>query len=51
MARCKPLARKKRLARACKENSAVPLWVVMKTRRHFRSHPKLRHWRRVKLKL
>ncbi|MHC1636799.1 MAG: 50S ribosomal protein L39e, partial [Candidatus Nezhaarchaeales archaeon] len=27
------------------------LWVVIKTGRRFRSHPKLRHWRRVKLKV
>ncbi|MCS7140442.1 MAG: 50S ribosomal protein L39e [Candidatus Nezhaarchaeota archaeon] len=51
MARYKPKAKKMRLAKACKQNSAVPVWVVVRTGRHFRSHPKLRHWRRVKLKL
>ncbi len=51
MARNKPLARKLRLARACKANSPVPLWVVMKTNRRFTNHPRRRHWRRVSLKL
>jgi len=51
LARYKHVARKRRLAKACKQNSAVPVWVVVKTMRRFRAHPKLRHWRRVKLKL
>jgi large subunit ribosomal protein L39e len=51
LARNKHTARKRRLAKACKQNSAVPVWVVAKTNRKFRSHPKLRHWRRVKLKV
>ena len=51
MARYKHTARKRRLAKACKQNSPVPLWVVVKTNRKFRSHPKLRYWRRVKLKV
>jgi large subunit ribosomal protein L39e len=51
MARNKHVARKRRLAKAYKQNSAVPVWVVAKTDRKFRSHPKLRHWRRVKLKV
>ncbi|MEM0217151.1 MAG: 50S ribosomal protein L39e [Candidatus Nezhaarchaeales archaeon] len=51
MARYKHVARKKRLAKAFKQNSAVPVWVVAKTNRKFRSHPKLRYWRRVKLKV
>ncbi len=49
MARNKHLARKLRLARATKSNSAVPVWVVVKTRRRVSFRPKLRHWRRTKL--
>lgn len=51
MARAKPLARKLRLAKAGKQNRSVPLWVVVKTNRRFRDHPKRRHWRRVSLKV
>ncbi len=51
MAHNKPLGKKLRLARALKENSPVPLWVIAKTRGRFRTHPKRRHWRRVSLKL
>jgi large subunit ribosomal protein L39e len=47
----KPLGRKLRLAHALKQNRAVPIWVVVKTNRRFRDHPKRRHWRRVKLKV
>lgn len=50
MARNKPHAKKLRLARAGKSNSPVPLWVVIKTLGKFRLHPKIRHWRRTKLK-
>ena len=50
MARNKPLARKLRLARAAKSNSAVPVWVVIKTARRFTFNPKRRHWRTSKLK-
>lgn len=51
MARNKPYARKLRLAKAYKSNSPVPLWVIAKTLGKFRRHPKLRLWRRVKLKV
>jgi large subunit ribosomal protein L39e len=51
MARNKHLCRKKRLIKANKESSPVPLWVVAKTRGKFRRHPKQRNWRRTKLKL
>ncbi len=50
MAHFKPLGKKLRLAKALKQNRAVPLWVVVKTARKFRDHPRRRHWRRVKLK-
>ncbi len=45
MARNKPLARKLRLAKAFKSNSAVPAWVIARTNRRFTTHPKRRHWR------
>ncbi|MCE4598723.1 MAG: 50S ribosomal protein L39e [Desulfurococcales archaeon] len=51
MARVKPLARKLRLARATKSNSAVPAWVIVKTMRRYTFNPKRRHWRRSKLKV
>lgn len=51
MARNKHLARKLRLAHAIKQNSPVPMWVIMKTRGNFRTHPKLRNWRQTKLKV
>ncbi len=50
MARNKHLARKLRLAKETKSNSAVPIWVVVKTRRRVPFRPRLRHWRRAKLK-
>ena len=49
MARNKALGRKLRLARAYKTNSAIPVWVVIKTIRKVPYRPKLRHWRRTKL--
>ncbi len=51
MARNKPGAKKLRLAKAGKTNSAVPAWVIIKTRRKVTTHPKRRHWRRTKLKV
>ncbi len=50
MARNKHVARKLRLARANKSNRAIPVWVVAKTLRKVTFRPKLRHWRRSKLK-
>ncbi len=51
MARNKPAAKKRRLARAFKQRRAVPTWVVAKTIGRVRSTPKRRHWRRSKLKV
>ncbi|RLE93977.1 MAG: 50S ribosomal protein L39e [Thermoprotei archaeon] len=51
MAHAKPLGKKLRLARALKQNRSPPLWVVAKTKGEFRRHPKMRHWRRKRLKL
>lgn len=51
MARVKHTARKRRLAKAGKQKSSVPMWIVAKTMGRFRSHPKRRPWRRTKLKI
>ncbi len=50
MARNKPTARKRRLAKAGKQKKPVPTWVVAKTMGRVRRHPKSKHWRRSKLK-
>jgi len=50
MARNKPTARKRRLAKAGKQKRPVPTWVVAKTSGRVRRHPKSKQWRRVKLK-
>ncbi|MCW3980834.1 MAG: 50S ribosomal protein L39e [Candidatus Bathyarchaeota archaeon] len=50
MARNKPTARKRRLAKAGKQKKPVPTWVVAKTKGRVRRHPKIRNWRRSKLK-
>ncbi|PUA33380.1 MAG: 50S ribosomal protein L39e [Zestosphaera tikiterensis] len=50
MTRNKHVARKLRLAKALTSNQAIPVWVVVKTLRKVPYRPKLRHWRRSKLK-
>ncbi len=50
MARNKPLGKKLRLAKAGKENKSVPTWVIMKTNRKVRRHPKQRNWRKTSIK-
>jgi len=50
LARAKPLAKKLRLINREKSNSPIPVWVVAKTMRKVRYRPRLRHWRRSKLK-
>jgi large subunit ribosomal protein L39e len=50
MARFKPPAKKRRLAKAEKKKRAVPTWVIAKTAGKFRTHPKRRHWRTRKIK-
>lgn len=45
MARNKPTAKKRRLAKAGKQKKPVPAWVMAKTNGKFRTHPKRRHWR------
>jgi len=51
MARNKPLAKKLRMANATGRTRGVPTWVVMKTGKKVRNHPKKRHWQRSKLKV
>ncbi|GBF36195.1 MAG TPA: 50S ribosomal protein L39e [Methanothermococcus okinawensis] len=50
MGSIKPLGKKLRLAKALKQNRRVPLFVMLKTKGKVRSHPKMRYWRRNKLK-
>jgi large subunit ribosomal protein L39e len=50
-ARNKPGPKKRRLAKATKQNRPVPTWVMVKTVGRVRTHPKRRGWRRGKLKL
>lgn len=49
MARNKPAAKKRRLAKAGIQSQPVPTWVVAKTRGHVRTNAKRRSWRRTKL--
>lgn len=50
MARNKPAARKRRLGRAGKTNSPVPIWVIAKTKGRVRTTPTRRNWRTRRLK-
>jgi len=50
MARNKPAAKKRRLAKAGKQRQAVPTWIIAKTGGRVRTHPKKKHWRRTKIK-
>jgi large subunit ribosomal protein L39e len=40
-----------RLQKEMKQNSSVPTWVIVRTNRQVRTHPKRRPWRRRKLKV
>jgi large subunit ribosomal protein L39e len=51
LARVKHTAKKRRLAKAGKSKSSVPMWIVAKTMGRFRTHPKRKQWRRQKLKI
>ncbi len=44
-------AEKKRYGKILKQNKRVPLWVVAKTKRKVRFHPKRHSWRHSKLKV
>ncbi|WP_100181769.1 50S ribosomal protein L39e [Candidatus Nitrosotenuis aquarius] len=45
MATRKHSGRKIRLQKKMKQNSAVPAWIILKTKRQVRSNPKRRAWR------
>lgn len=49
MATYKNLGKKLRLSKRAKQNRAMPIWVVVKTKRRVRSNPKRYMWRRSKL--
>lgn len=42
---------KKRLAKACNQNSRIPVWIMLKTKRAVTTHPKRRNWRKNSLRL
>jgi large subunit ribosomal protein L39e len=42
---------KTRLMKRTKQNIPVPTWVILRTNRRVRTHPKRRMWRRTKLKV
>jgi large subunit ribosomal protein L39e len=50
MARVKPTAKKRRLAKAGKQKKPVPTWVVARTQGGVRRHPKSKQWRHAKLR-
>ena len=50
MARNKPTAKKRRLAKAGKQRKAVPTWVIARTVGRVRTNPRRRRWRRRKIK-
>jgi large subunit ribosomal protein L39e len=50
MARNKPAALKRRLAKAGKRTRRVPVWVMAKTVGRVRTHRKRRSWRRQRIK-
>ena len=47
MAARKPGPRKTRLMKKIKQSSAVPAWVIVRTKRTVRTNPKRRAWRRT----
>ncbi|MBQ6219139.1 MAG: 50S ribosomal protein L39e [Methanosphaera sp.] len=51
MSRNKHLPKKLRLAKKTKQNRRVPIFAMMKTSRKLRTHPKVRQWRRSKIKV
>jgi large subunit ribosomal protein L39e len=47
MAARKSSGRKIRLLKKKKQNSPVPAWIILKTKRHVRTNPQRRQWRRT----
>jgi len=50
VARNKPAAKKRRLAKALRQNQPPPGWVMVKTVGKVRTNPKRRNWRIRKIK-
>ena len=50
MAKNKTSGVKIRLLKKTRQNYPVPTWVIAKTKRRVRTHPKKRNWRSRKLK-
>lgn len=50
MARHKPTAKKRRLAKKTRQRQAVPTWVIAKTKGRVRNNPKRGHWTRTKIR-
>ncbi|MHA1687678.1 MAG: 50S ribosomal protein L39e [Candidatus Heimdallarchaeaceae archaeon] len=50
MARNRSLSRKVRYAREMEKSAAVPSWIVIRTNRKVRTHPKRRKWRSSRIK-
>ncbi len=51
MAARKSTPRKIRLMSKIKQNSAVPAWIIVKTKRRVRTNPKRRAWRRTDVRV
>jgi large subunit ribosomal protein L39e len=47
MAARKSTPRKIRLMKKVKQNSSVPAWVIVRTKRKVRNNPKRRQWRKT----
>ena len=47
MAARKSTPRKNRLMKKVKQNSSVPAWIIVRTKRRVRTNPKKRQWRRT----
>jgi large subunit ribosomal protein L39e len=47
MAARKHSGRKIRLLKKTRQNSAVPAWIILKTKRAVRTNPKRRAWRKT----
>lgn len=51
MSRHRSKPKKVRLAKANRRTRRVPVWIIVKTARRVRRHPKMRFWRRSRLKI
>jgi large subunit ribosomal protein L39e len=51
MAAHKSTPRKNRLMKKLKQNSPVPAWIIVRTKRKVRTNPKRRQWRRTDVRV